>query len=281
MNKSLKFSKMQGAGNDFVIVDARSLDMDWKSLAVNVCRYHFGVGADGFILVMNSSEADLKMRVFNTDGSEPQICGNGLGCFAKFAVDRGIVSGPSLSVETPAGVKIIETSQKAGKVASARVNMGQPRLKTADVPVAIVMDGPVLDHSLKFGSRTLKASAVSMGNPHAVCFIDEKVESFPLSEIGPLMEHHKLFPQRTNFEVVNVVDEGTLRARVWERGVGETLACGSGACAAAIVAHLKRTTKDIVDIILPGGTLTVTWDGKSDVFLEVPMEEVFTGEYLL
>lgn len=281
MNKTLEFVKMQGTGNDFVIVDARSLDMDWQTFAVKICRYHFGIGADGLILIMKSSKADLRMRVFNSDGSEAQICGNGLRCFAKYAIDKGIVAGPDLSVETMSGIKYIETTLKTGKVNSARVNMGKPHLKAAEIPIALVVKEPVLDQAVKVGGRTLNISAVSMGNPHAVCFIEEKVEDFPMGEIGPLIEHHKLFPQRTNFEIVNKAGEGKLRVRVWERGVGETLACGSGACATAVVSRLKNITKDNVDIILPGGTLTITWDGKSDVFLKGPAEEVFTGVFQL
>jgi diaminopimelate epimerase len=281
MNRTLEFTKMQGTGNDFVMVDARSLDMDWQALSVKVCRYHFGIGADGLILIMTSPQADLKMRIFNADGSEAQICGNGLRCFAKYAIDRRIVPGPVISVDTMAGIKQIETTSRNGKVVSARVNMGRPHLKAAEIPIALVLKEPVLDQTLKVGGRTLSVSAASMGNPHAVCFIEEKVEDFPLDEIGPLVEHHKLFPQRTNFEVVNIAGEGKLRVRVWERGVGETLACGSGACATAVISRLKNISKDNVDIMLPGGTLTITWDGKSDVFLKGPAEEVFTGVYQL
>jgi len=281
MNKTLEFTKMQGTGNDFVMVDARSLDMDWQALSVKVCRYHFGIGADGLVLIMKSSQADLRMRIFNADGSEAQICGNGLRCFAKYAIDRKIVPGPEISVETMVGIKLIETTSKNGNVVSARVNMGKPFLKASEIPIALVVKEPVLDQKLKVNGRTLTVSAVSMGNPHAVCVIEENVEDYPLSEIGPLVENHKLFPQRTNFEIVNVAGEGKLHVRVWERGVGETLACGSGACATAVVSRLKNISRDNVDIMLPGGTLTITWDGKSDVFLKGPAEEVFTGVYQL
>lgn len=281
MIKILEFTKMQGTGNDFIMVDARSLELDWPEIAVKGCRLHFGIGADGLILIMKSKEADLRMRIFNADGSEAQICGNGLRCFAKYAVDRKIIPGPDLSVETMAGIKLIETASSRGKVVSARVNMGRPQLNAAAIPIALVVKEPVLDQVIKVGPHTLTISAASMGNPHAVCFIEEKVEDFPLSEIGPLVEHHKIFPQRTNFEIVNVVGDGKLRVRVWERGVGETLACGSGACATAVISRLKHITKNDVDIMLPGGTLTISWDGKSDVFLKGPVEEVFSGVYQL
>ena len=281
MSKNLEFTKMQGTGNDFIMVDARLLDMDWKSLARKACRPHFGIGADGLILIMDSDKADLRMRIFNADGSEAQVCGNGLRCFAKYAIDRKMVTGQDISVETKAGVKLVKTTSRKGKVVRACVNMGKPQLKAERIPVARGTDQPVLDHKLKIGTKMLTISAVSMGNPHAVCFIGENVKDFPLSEIGPLVENHRLFPQRTNFEIVNIVGEGKLRVRVWERGVGETLACGSGACAVAVISRLKNITKDEVDIILPGGTLTVSWDGKSNIFLIGPAEEVFSGVYLL
>lgn len=281
MVKTLEFSKMQGTGNDFIMVDARDLDMDWKTLAEKACQSHFGIGADGLILIMDSDKADLKMRIFNADGSEAQICGNGLRCFAKYAIDRKIVTGPDLSVDTKAGVKLVDTISRKGKVIKARVNMGKPQFKAKRIPVALDTDQPILDHKLKIGTRTLAISAVSMGNPHAVCFIREDIQDFPLAEIGPLVENHRLFPQRTNFEVVNIVSDGKLRVRVWERGVGETLACGSGACATAVISRLKNITKDSVNVILSGGTLTISWDGKSDVFLSGPAEEVFSGVYLL
>lgn len=281
MSKLLEFSKMQATGNDFIMVDARSLELDWADIAVRSCRPHFGIGADGLILIMSSSQADLRMRIFNPDGSEAQICGNGLRCLAKYTVDRKIVPGPDLSVETPAGIKLVETTSIRGKVVSARVNMGQPRLDAAAIPIALAVKEPALDRVIKAGHHTLTISAVSMGNPHAVCFIEESVEEFPLSEIGPLVEHHEIFPQRANFEIVNVVNDTKLRVRVWERGVGETLACGSGACATAVISRLKHISHNDVDIMLPGGTLTISWDGKSDVFLKGPVEEVFSGVYQL
>ena len=272
---------MQGTGNDFVVVDARPLDLKWRALAREACRQHFGIGADGLILIMNSDKADLRMRIFNPDGSEAQVCGNGLRCFAKYAIEHKIVAGPNISVETKAGVKLVETTQRKSKVVRARVNMGKPQLRAKRIPVALDTNQPVLDHKLKIGTRTLAISMVSMGNPHAVCFVADNVRDFPLSEIGPLVENHRLFPQKTNFEIVNIIGESKLRVRVWERGVGETLACGSGACAVAVIGRLKNLIKNKVGIILPGGMLNISWDGKSDVFLSGPAEEVFSGVYLL
>jgi diaminopimelate epimerase len=281
MNNKLEFVKMQGTGNDFIMVDARNLDNDWSKLSVDICRNHFGIGADGLITIGNSSIADLKMRIFNADGSEAQICGNGLRCFAKYAVDRKLVRGPDLTAETVAGVKKVDTMSEHGKVTRARVNMGKPVLKGKDIPVAIDNDGPILDQVVQVDGSELELSFVSMGNPHAVCFMKENVAKFPLLTVGPFVEHHTLFPQRTNFEIVNVLDGRSLQVRIWERGVGETLACGSGACAVAVVSRLKNITGENVDIMIPGGTLTVSWDGKGDVYLEGPVGEVFSGAFEL
>ncbi|MHB8084556.1 MAG: diaminopimelate epimerase, partial [Dehalococcoidia bacterium] len=161
------------------------------------------------------------------------------------------------------------------------VNMGKPVLKGSDIPVAIEEDGPILDQLVKVDGREIELSFVSMGNPHAICFIKEDITKYPLLSVGPQVEYHSLFPQRTNFEIVNVVDGRRLQVRVWERGVGETLACGSGACAVAVVSRLKNITGEKVDIMIPGGTLTISWDGKGDVYLEGPVEEVFSGVYEL
>jgi diaminopimelate epimerase len=281
MDRKLKFVKMQGTGNDFIMVDARNLDMDWSRLSIDMCKNHFGIGADGLITIDSTRGADLKMRIFNADGSEAQICGNGLRCFAKYAVDRKLVKGPDLTIETAAGVKKVKTISDHGKVTQARVNMGKPMLNGKDIPVAIDRDGPILDQPVQVDGGEIELSFISMGNPHAVCFIKENVAKFPLLSVGPLVEHHSLFPQRTNFEIVNVVNGRSLQVRVWERGVGETLACGSGACAVAVVSRLKNITGENVDIMIPGGTLTVSWDGKGDVYLEGPVEEVFSGVFEL
>lgn len=280
----IKFSKMQGTGNDFIVIDARDFTADWNHLAKVMCSHHFGVGADGIIIVQDSTKADLKMRIFNADGSEAQICGNGLRCVAKFSIERKIIEGPDFYVETLAGIKLIQSIISEGKVIQAKVNMGQPKFKAIDVPVFIPErqgQDLILDYPLDIMGTEYKLSFVSMGNPHAVCFMGQDVNDFSLPEAGPLIENHAIFPQRTNFEVVNKIDDAHLKVRVWERGVGETLACGSGACAVAVISHLKGLTQEEVDITLPGGTLTISWDGRDDVFLKGPVEEVFIGEYLL
>ena len=281
MERKLEFVKMQATGNDFIMADARSLDIEWQDVSRRICDRHLGVGGDGLMAVMGSAVADLRMRLFNADGSEAQISGNGLRCFAKYAVDRKLVAGPGISIETLAGIKHIETVQSGGKVQHARVNMGRPVLATADIPVTIEGKGPVMSYPLSVGGLDLDLAFVSMGNPHAVCFIEEDVDGFPLHEIGPLVENHRIFPERTNFEIVNRIDRQKLKARVWERGVGETLACGSGSSATAVACRLKGFSDERVDITMPGGVLSVNWDGEGDVFLQGPVEEVFTGVFPL
>jgi len=285
----MRFTKLQATGNDFIFIDARNMERDWTKLARDICHRYFGAGADGLILVMPSNTASLKMRLFNQDGSEAEVSGNGLRCFAKYAIDRQIAPGPKLTVETLAGVRTIEAFLSSGKVARAKVNMGMPRFRAEDIPVLIdkAQKGrgevdiiPILDYPLNVGGEKLTLSLVSMGNPHAVSFIPQPVADFSLSEIGPQVENHPMFPKRVNFEIARVINRNKVEARVWERGAGETLSCGSGACAIAVIAKLKGYTGDGLDIILTGGNLTVDWDGVGEVYLSGPVEEVFTGEWL-
>jgi diaminopimelate epimerase len=277
----MKFSKFQATGNDFILVDARNVEQDWAKLAQIMCQRHFGVGADGLILVQNSSYCDLKMRIFNPDGSEAETCGNGLRCFVKYAIEKGIVSAANLRIETLSGMSQAKAYMLGNKVGRVEVSMGAPRFQAEQIPIEAEVDIiPILDYPLVVGERKLVLSLLSMGNPHAVNFVSESVASFPLHEIGPIVERHPLFPQRTNFEIARVLSGGKIEARVWERGVGETLACGSGACAIAVAAQLHNYVSKLVDIILPGGTLTISWDRVGEVLLTGPVEEVFTGEYL-
>ena len=282
----MKFTKMHGAGNDYVYVDARSESRDWPELSRQMSDRHFGVGGDGLILIKNSDTADLKMSMFNADGSEAEMCGNGIRCFVKYAVDRGIVSnsGASVSVETLAGIRQIVPISENGRITRARVSMGMPIFTPNDIPVKLESvgeygSGPVLEYPIQMDGYDLPLSFVSMGNPHAVTFIDTPVAEFPLQIVGPKMEHHSIFPNRINFEIVNVDSPAHLTARVWERGSGETLACGTGACGIAVASMLNGHSKDTVDISLPGGTLKVDWDGQGEVYLEGPAEEVFSGEW--
>ncbi len=285
----MNFAKLQATGNDFIFIDARNMERDWSKLAQAMCRWHFGIGSDGLILVKRSKAADLKMQMFNPDGSEAEVCGNGLRCFAKYVIDRKIAKGPNLTAETLAGIKTIKVSLSRGKVNKAKVNMGMPRFRTEDIP--ILMEKPlkvrgrvdikqILDYPLTIAGKRLTFSFVSMGNPHAVSFISKPVADFPLSEVGPKVENHPKFPERINFEIARVLGRKKIEARVWERGAGETLSCGSGACAIAVAARLKGYTEDIVDIMLPGGELSIDWDGVGEVYLTGPVEEVFSGEWL-
>ena len=288
----MKFTKMQGAGNDYIHIDARSLDatgfdQDWPQLSRKMSDRHFGIGGDGIILVMESDVADLKMRMFNADGSEGEMCGNGIRCFAKYAFDRGIVSqdGQRIKIETLAGIRTVNPAIREGRVTGARVAMGAPVLNPADIPVALDQgmsrdtSGPVTGYPLRIDKTELSLTFVSMGNPHAVTFLPEPVGGYPLHDIGPKVEHHPIFPRRVNFEVVNLTETGRAHARVWERGSGETLACGTGACAIAVAARLQGLNDGPIDITLPGGTLTIEWDGQGEVYLEGPAEEVFSGEW--
>ena len=282
----MKFTKMHGAGNDYVYIDARRLDEDWPALSRAMSDRHFGIGGDGIILILDSERADLRMRMFNADGSEGEMCGNGIRCFAKYAIEREIVSPPEtgLTVDTLAGVRTVFPMYDGVAVTGARVSMGRPRLDPAEIPVNLdpamsSSHGPVLKYPIHPGNFRLFLAFVSMGNPHAVTYIDQPVGEFPLHNIGPLIEGHPIFPRRVNFEIVNRLDSGHLKARVWERGSGETMACGTGACAIAVASRLQGLIDDRVDITLPGGTLTIEWDGAGEVFLEGPAEEVFSGEW--
>jgi diaminopimelate epimerase len=287
----MKFSKLQATGNDFIMVDALPGPGkgDWGELARAMCDRHFGVGADGLMLVQNSTIADLKMRLFNSDGSEAQVSGNGLRCFAKYAIEKGLTgkmssragqSDRSLRIETLSGLRKVKAYMLGNKVNRAEVNMGLPRFQPEQIPINAIVDIiPILDYPVVIEGNKLTLSILSMGNPHALTFLSSPVADFPLAEIGPKVERHPMFPQRTNFEVARVLSKGEIEARVWERGVGETLACGSGASAIAVAAQLLHYIEPQVDIILSGGVLTVSWDKVRDVLLTGPVEEVFTGEW--
>jgi len=271
----MKFTKMQATGNDFVVLDALQMEQDWPDLARVMCRRRFGIGADGLILVLPSDKADFRMRMFNPDGSEAEACGNGLRCFVRYVIEKGLTGKTTLVIETPAGTRETQATSDA-----VRVAMGLPEFAPDKIPVRIErVTVPVLDYPIKLKDIEIKTSFVSMGNPHAVCFLDGPVGDFPLTDIGPQIEHHQVFPNRTNFEIVNVVGKGHLRARVWERGVGETLSCGSGACAIAVAARLHGFGDDTIEIELPGGTLRVDWDGWGEVGLSGPAVVVFEGNW--
>jgi diaminopimelate epimerase len=292
----MKFSKLQATGNDFILIDILTEpgEGDWGELARAMCDRHFGIGADGLILVQDSTVADLKMRILNSDGSEAEVSGNGLRCFAKYAIEKSRIGKISswaelsnlyLAIETLAGVRKIKAYMSGSTVNLVEVDMGLPQFQPEQIPVKVKVDipissGPILDYPLLIDGKKLTLSLLSMGNPHAVSFSSRPVSDFPLAETGPKVEKHPMFPQRTNFEVARVLSGGKIEARVWERGVGETLACGSGACAIAVAAQLLDYVEPQVDIILKGGILTISWDRVGEVLLTGPVEEVFTGEWL-
>ncbi|MHB8709293.1 MAG: diaminopimelate epimerase [Desulfuromonadales bacterium] len=276
----MKFTKMHGAGNDYVYVDGCSETVaDPAELAKAVSDRHFGVGGDGLILILPSSVADVRMRIFNPDGSEAEMCGNGLRCVAKYAYDHGLVKNLTITVETGAGRLPVEMFlDPAGRVDRVRVNMGRPRLTRAEIPVTGPADEWLIDGELTVLDRTFRINCVSMGNPHCVIFVD-RVDGFPVATYGPVIENHPLFPRRTNVEFVEVLSAQEVRQRTWERGAGETLACGTGASAVTVAGFLTGRTGSHLLNHLAGGDLELFWDGQGEVFMTGPAREVFTGEY--
>lgn len=284
----MNFTKMQGAGNDFILIEAGNISRDWSKTAIAICDRHFGVGADGLVLVLSSNKADFRMREFNPDGSEAEACGNGLRCLAKYVRYKGLIRAETqeISVETLAGVRKVKFVRAGSKTATIQVGMGKPKFKAEEIPVVIEPSKPnlldiktILTYPVTVDRQRLLLDFVSMGNPHAIYFWQQPVSDFPLERLGSKVEHHKIFPKRINFEVARVINRHEIEARVWERGVGETLACGSGACAIAVAAQLHGYIDKKVDIKLPGGTLNVQWDGAGEVFLSGPAEVVFNGEW--
>jgi diaminopimelate epimerase len=277
----LKFSKYHGAGNDFIHFNGMSEKRDWSALAVPMCDRYKGVGADGIIVAEASKHADIKMRIFNSDGSEAEMCGNGMRTFAKYIVEEGVVRphGDKLHVETLGGDIHLTLVQAGGSVIGATVDMGPPRFVPSEIPVAVEATPPVLDLPVPVDSASYPVSCVSMGNPHAVHFIDSAVGDFPLRDVGPRVEHHALFPARVNFEVAQILDRKHIQSRTWERGAGETQACGTGACAIMVSARLHGWVDDEVEVNEPGGILTVRWNGTGNVIMTGPAAFVYRGEW--
>ncbi len=286
----LEFTKMHGLGNDFILIDClkdesgvRSLE--FGELSKKLCRRRFGIGADQLLLLYTSKSADFMMRIFNADGSEVEMCGNGIRCFAKYIWDKGLSDKRILEVETMAG--IMRPEKADGLV---RVDMGEPVFEPEKIPVRIqdrcascIMhhaSKPIIDYLLQIEDREFKITCVSMGNPHAVIIVDN-VPEFPVAYYGPMIENHHLFPRRTNVEFVEVLNSSEIRMRVWERGAGETMACGTGAAASAVAAHLKGLAEKSVTVHLKGGDLYIEWAGDNHVYMTGPAEEVFTGAITL
>ena len=275
----IRFTKMHGCGNDYVYVDATEKDIgDPASVAVFVSDRHFGIGSDGLILIKSSEAADFEMAMYNADGSRGEMCGNGIRCVAKYVYDHGLTDKKEITVETLAGIKVLNLTVNDNKVESVRVDMGVPQMNVRRIPVTYPED-QMICQPLEVGGTIYTVTCVSMGNPHCVVFLDKDVRGLDLDKIGPLFEHHSVFPKRINTEFVNVIDRTHLRMRVWERGSGETMACGTGACAAvaAAIANGQCAAGSDVTVRVKGGNLTVNWT-EERVTLTGSAKLVFTGE---
>ena len=276
----MKFTKMQGIGNDYVYVNCLQETIENPSeLAKKISDRHYGVGSDGLIMINPSDKADFEMEMYNADGSRGEMCGNGIRCVAKYVYDYGLTDKTSISVETLADIKYLDLTVEDGKVVLVKVDMGKPMLRPEEVPVVSEKE-EVIDEPITVDGQEYRMTCVSMGNPHAVVFIDQDVKEFPLETVGVKFENHERFPKRVNTEFVNVLDRHTAQMRVWERGSGETLACGTGACAVAVACALNGLTEDEVTVKLLGGDLQIKWDReKNTVYMTGPAEVVFDGEW--
>ncbi|MEW6356171.1 MAG: diaminopimelate epimerase [Planctomycetota bacterium] len=274
----MKFTKMHGIGNDYVYVNCfEETIADPAKLAVAVSDRHFGIGGDGLIMVCPSDVADCKMRILNADGSEAEMCGNGIRCVAKFAYERGISKKNPMKVETLAGVKTIDLIVKNNRVEKATVDMGAPRLNRADIP----MTGPqgrVVDEPLVVDGATYRITCVNVGNPHCMIFVDD-VDAVHLEQVGPKIENHKVFPKRINVHFVQVLGKAEIKMRTWERGSGITLACGTGATATCVACALNEKTGRKILAHLPGGDLELNWSDNDRIYMTGPATEVFQGEW--
>ena len=274
----LQFTKMQGLGNDYVYVDCTKKKLENASeVAVKVSDRHFGIGSDGLILINASSVADFEMEMYNADGSRGEMCGNGIRCVAKYVYDYGLTDQTHISVETLGGIKYLDLTVEEGRVRQVRVDMGRPMLCPTEIPV-IANGESVIDMPIEVDDTEYRMTAVGMGNPHTVVFVED-VDGLEIEQIGPKFEHHPCFPNRVNTEFVKVLDRNTVKMRVWERGSGETLACGTGACAVAVACILNGLTENKVTVQLLGGDLLIEWDREADkVYMTGPAEVVFDGE---
>ena len=273
----MKFTKMQGAGNDYVYVNCfeETLPQDISQLAIDVSDRHKGIGADGLILICPSEKADAQMRMFNADGSESEMCGNGIRCVAKYVYDHGIAQQQNLKIETGAGVLSLDLEITSQKVSQVRGNMGKPILTSSEIPTLLPGDPPV-NVDLDLGKETLQVTCISMGNPHCITFV-EVITDHLVHVIGPQVEVHPMFPNKINAEFIQVISPTELKMRVWERGSGETQACGTGACASAVAGVLTGHSERNVLIHLPGGDLRLEWASTDEVFMTGPAVEVFQG----
>lgn len=277
----MRFTKMQGLGNDYVYVNCFRENVENPSeMAIKVSDRHFGIGSDGLILIKPSEVADFRMDMYNADGSQAEMCGNGIRCVAKYVYDYGLTDQTEISVETLAGIKYLKLQTADGKVSRITVNMGQPELVPDKIPVQADGDR-VVDEPIVVNGVTYKMTCVSMGNPHCIVFVDDTAD-FPLEEIGPMFENHERFPKRVNTEFIQILNRNEVNMRVWERGSGETLACGTGACASAVACVLNGLTEDEITLHLLGGDLSVRWDQEENlVYMTGPATVVFDGEIVM
>ena len=276
----MKFTKMHGCGNDYVYIDggAERIAPEKKPDFVRrASDRHFGVGGDGVIFINPSEEADFEMEMYNADGTRAEMCGNGIRCVGKFVYDKGLTDKTDISVISAGKIKYLTLFLQDGKVEQVKVDMGAPELTARLVPV-VSENEQAIDEPIQVQGVTYRMTCVSMGNPHAVVFMDD-VESLAIEKIGPFFENNERFPKRKNTEFLEVIDRNTVRMRVWERGTGETFACGTGACATVVACVLNGLTEDTVTVELLGGSLTVTWDREADtIYMTGPAETVFEGE---
>ena len=274
----IKFTKMQGLGNDYVYIDAINQKIENESsLAQIISNRHFGIGSDGLILICSSEIADFKMRMFNSDGSEAEMCGNGIRCVGKFVYDKGLTNKTTLKIETLAGVKELKLNLKEGKVDTVRVDMGEPILEAEKIPV-VSSEKMAKNLKLEIEEREFNFTCVSMGNPHAITFI-ENVENFEVEKYGSKIEVNERFPKKTNVEFIEIVNKEYIKMRVWERGAGETLACGTGACASVVAGIINNLIERKVTVELLGGILEIEWNKEDNhVYMTGPAVTVYEGE---
>jgi diaminopimelate epimerase len=275
----MRFTKMHGLGNDFIMIDCFEKTVDQpEALSIKMCDRRFGVGGDGLVLILPSDKADFKMRIFNPDGTEPEMCGNAIRCFAKYVYEKGLTQKTEITVETLAGILKPKIELVNQFVDNITVNMGPPRLKPEEIPFeGKDIKDKVVNYPLDVDGKIYNITCVSMGNPHCVIFV-ENLDGINIEELGKKIEHHKYFPRKTNVEFIEVIDKGRIKLKVWERGAGATLACGTGACASVVAGVLNDITDAQVNVELPGGKLFIQW--KSDaVYMSGPALEVFKGEF--
>ena len=279
----MQFSKWQGAGNDFVIVNGfkeKVAGLDLAAAGRQVCDRHFGVGADGLVFVLPSASADFRMQIINSDGSEAEMCGNVTRCVARYVYEQGLTDKTKITLETLAGPIRPELVFEGGKISGVKVDMGKPRLKRGEIPMTGAADDAAMDVPVTVDGVTYRGIGVNMGNPHFVIFVDD-VAAIDLPVVGPKIETHPLFPRKANIEFAQVLSRGEMKMRVWERGAGITLACGTGTCATVVAGALSGRTDRTAIVHLDGGDLTIEWAADDRVFMTGPAQEVFRGEYLL